>query len=132
MAVVLLDGTHSTKINISNCVFTNNKAMWGGGLCVYVQRGTHNNIISVSNSTFVKNSAYWGGGGLQVRLGELDEKSQNHICFQGIIFKRNRAIFGGGTSVSALLLSYIPKPGQVLQFINCTWQGNTGQYSPAI
>ena len=132
MAIVLLNGTNATKINITNCNFTNNRAKWGGGLCIYVQKDTYNSMVSVSNSTFVHNVAEWGGGGLQVRLEELDKKSQNHIYFEDTTFERNRAIYGGGTSVSTLLLGYIPEPGEVLQFINCMWQRNTGQYSPAV
>ena len=132
MAIVLLNGTNATKINMTNCNFMNNRAKWGGGLCLYVQKETYNIVVSVSNSTFVNNSAEWGGGGLQVRLEEIDKKSQNHIYFEEITFERNYAFFGGGTSVSALLLSYISEPGEVLQFINCTWQRNIGRYSPAV
>ena len=98
-----------------------------------MQRGTYNNTVAVSNSIFVKNSAQWGGGGLQVRLGELNKKSQNYISFDRVIFEKNFSkIFGGGTSVSALLLRYVPKPGELLQFINCTWYKNRARYSPAI
>ena len=132
MAIVLLNGANATKINITNCNFTNNRAEWGGGLCIYVQKDTYNSMVFVSNSTFVNNSAHWGGGGLQVRLEEIDKKSQNHIYFEQITFERNHAFFGGGTSVSALLLGYVSEPGEVLQFINCTWQANAGLYSPAV
>ena len=80
-----------------------------------MQRGTCNNTVAVSNSTFVKNSAQWGREGLQVRLGELNKKSQNYISFDSVIFEKSKAIiFGGGTSVSALLLRYVPKPGELL------------------
>ena len=35
-------------------------------------------------------------------------------------------------SISALLLSYVPKSGELLQFINCTLYRNSALYSPAI
>ena len=133
LAIALLSRTNATKINISNCTFMKNSATWGGGVCIYMQRGTYNNTVAVSNSTFVKNYAQWGGGGLQVRLGELSKKSQNYISFDRVIFEKNFSIiFGGGTSVSALLLSYVPSPGELLRFINCTWYKNRAWYSPAI
>ena len=132
MAILLLNGTNATRINVSNCHFVNNRARWGGGLCIYAQEETYNNTVFVTSSTFVNNSAEWGGGGVQIRLGELDEQSQNHIHFESVTFGRNYAFFGGGTSVSALLLSYVPKPGEILKFINCTWDRNGGHYSPAV
>ena len=85
MAIVFLNRSDAIKINISNCSFMNNHAKWGGGLCIYVQKETYNIVVSVSNSTFVKNTAYRGGGGLQVRLGELNKKSQNCIYFEGAL-----------------------------------------------
>ena len=132
MAILLLNGTNAMRINISNCHFVNNRARWGGGLCIYAQEETYNNTVFVTSSTFVNNSAEWGGGGVQIRLGELDEQSQNHILFGNVTFETNYAIYGGGTSISALLLSYVPKAGEVLEFVNCTWYRNDGRYSPAV
>ena len=133
MAIVLQTGSNITRlINITNCTFVDNHAEWGGGLCIYVQKKAHNNKITVSNSKFLKNTAYWGGGGLQVRLEQLNEKSQNYIHLEGVTFENNRAFFGGGTSVSALPLSYVSKAGEILQFINCTWYNNSGNISPAV
>ena len=114
MAIMLLNRANAIRINITNCNFVSNRAKWGGGLCIYVQKQTYNITISVSNSTFANNSADWGGGGLQVRFEQLHKKSQNYIYFEGVKFERNSAIFGGGTSVSALLLNYIPEPGETL------------------
>ncbi len=133
MAIILLRGTNGTRINVANCTFVNNSATWGRGVCIYVQNGTYNNSISISNSTFVQNTAYWGGGGLQIRPGKLNKNCQNHISLENITFTKNSAgIFGGGTSVIALLLSYIPKPGEIVEFVNCTWYENRAKYSPAI
>jgi hypothetical protein len=133
MAIVLLRRTNGTRINVSNSTFVNNSATWGGGVCIYVDQGTYNNRISISNSTFVHNTAYWGGGGIQVRLGKLNKNCQNHISLENVTFTENCAnIFGAGTSVIALLLSYIPKPGEIVEFVNCTWYGNRAKYSPAI
>ena len=132
MAIALLNGAHSTNISIFDSNFVNNRAWWGGGLCIYVQKGAYKNTVFVSNATFTKNFASWGGGGIQVTLGQLDKKSQNHIYIEGVTFEMNCATFGGGTSVNALLLSYAPKPGEILAFVNCTWYRNAAHYSPAV
>ena len=132
MAIVFLNGSNAMKITINNSCFISNRADRGGGLCIYAQEETYNIMVSISNSIFVRNIARWGGGGTHIRFGELDKNSLNHISFKDVTFERNRAFFGGGTSISALFLSYVSQPGEVLQFINCMWQGNIGQYSPAV
>ena len=132
MAIMLLGGANSVRINISNNNFTKNRANWGGGLCIYVQKETCNNSVFVLNSNFIDNHALWGGGGLQITLGEFNKESQNQVLIKGTTFVNNNAVFAGGTSVITLLLSYVPKPGEILEFINCTWRGNTGWYNPAI
>ena len=129
----ILNATSGTKINMSNCTFANNNATWGGGLCIYMRRGSYDNKIAISNSTLVGNIAHWGGGGLHIRLGALSNNSQNYISFDGVAFEANSAqVFGGGTSITALLVSNAPKPGDTIQFINCTWHRNSAQYSAAV
>ena len=132
MGIALLNTSEAITIHVINCMFMRNLASWGGGLCVYLQQQTVNNSIVVANSTFFKNTARQGGGGLQIRLGELDEDLRNQIHFQNVTFEENYAQYGGGTSVSALLVSQIPEPGEILQFINCKWYANSGHYSPAV
>ena len=36
MCIALLEGTLGVNIQIVNSIFHNNKANWGGGLCLYV------------------------------------------------------------------------------------------------
>ena len=132
MGIAILQNTFFIEIYISNSVFVNNAAKWGGGLCIYVQDKTYNNTVFVSDSKFEKNMASRGGGGIHIRLGEVGEDFKNLIHFETVMFKRNNAGFGGGTSIIALLNNYITQPGEIIQFINCTWYGNIGHLSPAV
>ena len=132
MGIALLKGTTGLTIYIKNSTFHGNSANWGGGLCVYLQKHVFNNSVLVVNSTFISNTAKVGGGGVQVRLGELNEGLENYVLFQEVRFVENFATFGGGVSVNALFVRDITKPGEILQFCNCTWYSNSGQYSPAV
>ena len=134
MGIALLKGSSGVNIHIQNTTFRRNRANWGGGLCIYVQQQTYNNTVLIENSTFAENHARVGGGGIQVRFGEVTRSSDNYtfILFQRSIIKENLANYGGGVSINALFVTHITKPGEVIQFINCTWYNNRGQYSPAV
>ena len=132
IGILLLKNSSGATILITNCTFQRNRAPWGGGICVYLQMKTTNNTVIVANSTFVNNSARNGGGGVQVRLGKLEKDLNNKILFQNIFLEKNWARFGGGTSVNALFVSHITAPGEIVQFINCTWHENFGSYNYAV
>ena len=115
-----------------NSIFHKNTANWGGGLCIYLQKHTRKNHVLVFNSAFTKNHGNVGGGGVQVRLGEQERGLENFILFQGVTFIKNFAKFGGGTSINAMFVSNVTETEDALQFTNCTWLYNNGQYSPAV
>ena len=132
IGILFLKRSSHVTVNIMNCTFQKNLAPWGGGLCVYLQTQTSSNKVTVANSTLIENSARNGGGGIQVRLDKLERGLNNTIIFQNVILQKNWARFGGGTSVNALFVNHITGPGEILQFINCTWYQNAGSYSPAV
>ena len=117
MGIELLNYTTFVKLEIVNSLFLENSAVWGGGLCIHAQQLTSNNTIFVTNSSFRNNTATKGGGGFYIKL---DKDFENFILFQNASFEGNFAEFGVGTSISALFVRHIPKPGGTLQFINCT------------
>ena len=129
LGILLLENSSDIIIHVLKCTFVKNQASWGGGMCIYMQTNTFNNTVTIRASTFSNNIARVGGGGVQIRLGTL---KTNLIIFKYILFMRNRAEFGGGTSVSALYVSNVTEPGEIIQFLNCKWFENTGTYSYAV
>ena len=93
---IKLESSHVT-IDIMNCMFKQNHAPWGGGLCIYLQTQTFNNKVTITNSIMTENVARNGSGSIQVRLDKLGRGLKNKILFQNIILRKNWAIFGGGT-----------------------------------
>ena len=132
MGIALLKNSANINIHINNTVFDTNIANWGGGLGIYLEQQTFNNSVRVTNSKFEHNHAMLGGGGVQVRLGALNKAAKNNILFQKVKFEKNYAKYGGGTSITALFVSDVTEPGEILQFINCTWSKNNGPYGPAM
>ena len=132
VGLVLLNNSTGLYIRINGCIFDGNEASWGAGFCIYLQPYTFNNTIIISNTKFEYNRATIGGGGAQVRLSQVQEGQRNFILFHKAFFMKNLARFGCGTSISALYSSSATKPGEILQFINCTWTKNNGPLGPAI
>ena len=54
IGILLLKKSSHVAINIMNCIFKQNRAPWGGGLCIYLQTQTSNNKVTVTNSTFIE------------------------------------------------------------------------------
>ena len=92
------------------------------------------NIVTVLNSLFMNNKAKRAGGGALIDLGKLySSKPENIIWFKNTTFQQNKSgQFGGGTSVTALFSMYTSRPGELIQFINCSWIENYCHYGAAI
>ena len=98
-------------MNIENCEFLNNTALWGGGLLIEMQDCSSNNRISVNYSNFTNNmclfkdSSSHGTGGGAARIGYIffndTHVKQNSISFENCNFSSNSAYFGGGLSFYA-------------------------------
>ena len=111
MYIALLEGTLGVNIQIVNSIFHNNKANWGGGLCLYLQKYAHKNYILVFNSTFMKNHGNVGGGGVQVRLGEQENglEKNNIILFKKVTFNHNTVDLEGEHPSMRCLLAMLLK-----------------------
>ena len=134
----------SSAITIQNCSFTNNTALYGGGLSLHLEL-VHHTTVYVNSSTFSGNRGYKtempysvlgtvesGGGGVQVMLAASDEyfvKDANSIEFNDCQFQGNRAYWGGGVS---LLVGRERREASLVRFKQCTWKGNTGLYGGAL
>ena len=134
LGLILSTMCKNANVHIQNCSFIANRANWGAGLCTHFQRNTSKNRIIVLNSIFMSNQARGGGGGVSVNLGRLHKfEHRNIILFRNVSFQQNKGgQFGGGTSVTAKFSSYTSQPGELIQFINCSWIENYSRYGAAV
>ena len=136
LCVIVKGMAINNTVNISNCVFNGNSAIWGGGLYVTFQDSPQKNTITIHNSTFKRNICYkFGGGGAKVGYMFLKEKlpQNNSISFQHCSFTNNAAKYGGGTKFySAQVEDVYNNLNNTIVFLNCTWQQNKALYGSAV
>ena len=130
LGIVFLHNSTGSVINVHDCIIKSNNATNGGGLCIHFQDTATDNVVTISNSLLLNNTGRNGGGGVMISLGQ--SPSKNHVQFKRVTIERNFAIFGAGTSIAALFSSYKSHPGELVNFSNCIWVGNSGVYSPAV
>ncbi len=129
---VLLSEKYS--ITVSNSRFVGNKAEhYGGGLYTSYIGKARDNIVKVLNCEFLKNWAQFGGamyaGYLHTRVPFATPLNCSYY-HESLNITENTAQFGGGCSVfSSKTLS---KTNDSVDFVNCTWTKNAGQYGAAI
>ena len=133
---VFMKAQLTVTINISDCIFERNSAIWGGGLYLTLHSGSSNNKIYVSNVTFDSNICYkLGGGGVKIFYVFTDSRplEGNSIFFKNCTFINNTANFGGGVAFySNQRCKSCPDLNNTLQFLNCTWKRNTAHYGAAV
>ncbi len=124
------------KVTISNSRFIGNRAEhYGGGLFVsYIGKARDNNV-RVSNCNFSMNTATFGGGTyagyLHTRLPVLETPLNCSHIYEYLNFTENSAKFGGGSSVFASKTANNDFSA-IVNFVNCTWTKNIGQYGAAV
>lgn len=99
------------NVNISNCIFQNNRAGWGGGIFV-----NHNISITVTNSRFFNNYSKEAGGGIFVYY-------QSSSIFNNCIFDSNHCDGTSSASYNGGGFSEISSSSVTLN--NCTFVNNT-------
>ena len=107
----------NNTINVTNCHFVGNKALWGGGVSLQFHDESTNNSVLVENCTFVGNSCNYtlnkgtGGGGMRIGHYVYDfyhdppsaDVQGNRIWVTSCNFTSNHAMYGGGMSISPTL-----------------------------
>ena len=103
--------THLTNIEVvfSECIFSENKGFFGGGLSVEVQGGQEeragNITVAVKNSLFEANGCAHSsenqtgnGGGTHLSFNTFNKQnlSYSKFHFTNVTFSRNCAVIGGG------------------------------------
>ena len=105
LSIVSFGNAKRNVFNITDSVFVNNTALWGGGLFVSFGDESENNLVSITGCLFKTNRAFFAGGGVRVEshFKESDDlkliTAGNLIKFVNSSFYRNFAIWGGGVSI---------------------------------
>ena len=127
----------SNKVIVTGSHFISNYAKWGGGYYSDFVDSSGDNNLTIHNSTFIDNQCYFdkttytigtGGGGARISIFYYGEtEGNNQVIFSHCVFTRNLAYYGGGMSFSTTKEQNVSKPSNTLQFIACTWNGNTAR-----
>ena len=135
------------SVNINNCNFTNNGAVWGGGLLIEMDDNTITNKVKISNCTFMANHAFFsedygtGGGALRIAITlyfwsdayQKENYLRNEILIEHSNFTKNKAIQGGAMSFSIARqrLSHLSQVTHLL-VSDCTFDSNVAQLGSAV
>ena len=141
LSVFFKGHSSDNSIVVNGSAFTNNRALWGGGIFVEHHDWSSNNNFSVYNSQLEDNECLYknssskgtGGGGARVGyifFGDTHAKS-NSIHFENCTFTGNSAYFGGGLSIYAAREPTESSPTNSLVFVNTTWQENVARAGSA-
>ena len=131
---IYVRASENVNILISDSTFTGNQVEhYGGGLCInYIGRSSHNRA-KVQNSLFMNNTAKYGGatysGYLHTRVPKFVTPQNCSHSFEAVRFIENSAYFGGGSSVFS---SRADTRNREVNFDNCSWIRNEGQYGAAL
>ena len=130
LSIVIDKNSTSNKVNVSQCNFIENSAIWGGGLNAVVSESSHNSLYVIA-CKFYNNSCKFGGGGADVSYQNHVEKYPhgNIMVFEGCSFHNNKARFGGGLRFHSSLSN---GDSNAITLSNCNWMFNTAHIGAAI
>ena len=141
---IFIKGNASKNLfTISDCLFENNTALWGGGLFVEFHDDTFSNRIIVMNSNMTNNfcpfkpdSGTAGGG---MRIGHyvygseiIQNRTSNHLMVSNCIFDSNAALDGGGLSISPTSENVAPNQVANVDILNTHFINNYGKLGAAL
>ena len=126
-------------INISDCVFDHNYAVWGGGFHSDIVDYSTGNVLTLRNCTFTNNHCDYddsllttgtGGGGARIAFLFDDPRSKvidNFVQFINCKFHSNTAYYGGGLSCRISKENNVIVASNSLKLVDCTWVGNVAR-----
>ena len=132
MVILITNSAHSTRVDVTNCMFVGNSAeSTGGSISIPIFRHSRNNSVIISNSTFMESTANGSGGALSIDVFDVDEN--NIVEVVDTKFVNGKAWFGGGAINIVLqdnlaLLTRTDTSSQTVAVLKrCRFEGN---YSP--
>lgn len=140
LSIVLKGNATRNNITVENCHFSNNVALWGGGVFVEFEDDSNNNNFLFTNSTFwfnyvVNDSPTNGTGGGGARVDFLffnDGPHDNSVTFDGCSFFNNVANHGGGLSLLTTPEQNVLSPTNHLTLNGCRFVVNYASIGAAM
>ena len=139
---VFFNRANGSTVKVTDCVFKNNAAEWGGGLFVDFQEKSWNNSFHMNSCVFVNNTAITntssrrvlGGGGMKLGYTFLDQSEMGHnkMTFSNCSLRRNTGFWGGGILFTAAREQGVQQSTNKLEFYNCLWIKNLGRVGSAM
>ena len=137
LSIFVKGEAQNNTIEVTNCTFVKNHALWGAGFFLEFQDQTENNMLTILRSKFTRNNCIYAGGGTRTGL-IVDRKGKlkkNELMFKDCTFTNNSASMGGG--VSHYQFHYQPVDANdtfrmSITFDRCTWKRNTATMGSAI
>lgn len=117
---------------VTHCNFTDNSAIWGGGLYISILGNAQRNNISINDCVFYNNScSTLAGGGANIGFQAYNDNHPqgNTIQLNHCTFTENKAVFGGGVSFYSSSSSMFPNE---MIFKQCIWYRNVGDIGAAV
>ena len=99
---LVLSNCNDVAILVTMCYFSQNKAVFAGGLSVMHTAQQQRNRIIIKDTIFYNNVATYGGGGADIGfLTDDHDKYPNDttVVFHNCSFTNNKASFGGGAGI---------------------------------
>ena len=132
LSVFMSGDSNSHIVKITGSRFTQNSAVWGGGLYIAINGHAANFIVVTEACIFIENLCSDNAGG-GVDVGFLLKQHQyslnNSITFRDCQFFDNEAFYGGGVSFYA---SKSTVQTNRVSFVNCHWTGNRAIFGAAL
>ena len=127
----------NNTIRITDSVFDDNKAVWGGGFHSDIVDYSTGNLLTLENCNFTKNHCKYnesdlmttgtGGGGARIAFLFYDPRSNvtnNSVQFIKCKFQFNKAYYGGGLSCRITKEKNVLIASNSLELVDCTWVEN--------
>ena len=133
LSVFFKGAATGNTIDIDNCVFFYNSALFGGGMMVEWEDNSALNNVTISHCQFFNNVAILSGGGSRISFIAYEPVIVNNSIFVlNCTFKDNSADVGGGVSfITTREPNYVNKANDVT-FTDCLWEANVARLGAAI
>ena len=135
---VYINCAHECVVTVTDCLFQNNKANYGGGAAIKFQ---WNNSAVIKPSMFSSRKTpqekHTGMGGLKLSYSYHSQGTDSPVAvskvvtFMNCTFRGNRGVFGGGFLLKASIHKRA-KSRSTLKLLNCSWIENRGRLGSAV